>query len=249
MNSPPLIYTFSDIKAASLKAAGIVLEKSLVSVRDKGFFTLVLAGGNTPKLLYQLLASAPFVDKIPWPQTHVFWGDERMAPRDHPDNNATMAFLNLLQAVPVPTSNIFPIPTGEKKAGQAARLYEKTIIDFFELQSIPTNAIHFDLMLLGMGADGHTASLFPGSATLKEKRHLTAAVDGSVMASGLDRVTMTLPLINRSSTILFLVDGARKAHLADSVLGSTQTTKQLPVSLVHAAEEMIWCVSRPTENS
>jgi 6-phosphogluconolactonase len=243
------VHNFTDLASASLKAAEIITSRALECVRNKGYFSLVLAGGSTPKLLYQTLSSPPFSTELPWQHIYFFWGDERMVCHDHPDSNAAMVFQNLLNSSAVLPDNIFPVPTENNKAGHNARLYEKTIIEFFKRKSQTPATLSFDCVLLGMGTDGHTASLFPGSPVLDEKKHFTAAVAAPSMSPSVDRVTMTLPLINRAATILFLIDGNQKGAIADEILSNPVKAQRFPAALVQPAGELIWCISRPTESS
>ncbi len=242
------VHNFTDLAGASLNAAAIITSRALECVRNKGQFSLVLAGGSTPRLLYQALSSPPFSNLLPWEHIYFFWGDERMVAQKHPDSNAGMAARYLFTHLEIPAGNIFPIPTENKKAGHNARLYEKTITEFFKNKSIKEAATTFDCVLLGMGTDGHTASLFPGSPVLDEKKHLTAAVAAPPISPSVDRVTMTLPLINRAATILFLIDGPRKSAIADQILRHPGETR-FPAALIQPAGELIWCISRPTGSS
>jgi 6-phosphogluconolactonase len=159
----------------SLKAAEEFVHRAEEAVQARGIFTIALAGGSTPKSLYTLLASntASFREQVPWNKVHFFWGDERHVPPDHPDSNYRMVQERLLSQVPVPPENVHRIFTENPDPGKAADEYEQVLQDFFELreEKLP----RFDLVLLGMGPDGHTASLFPGSNTIHKQTHLVAA--------------------------------------------------------------------------
>jgi len=210
------------------------------AVSKRGRFTVALSGGSTPKALYQLLVER-YAAKLPWAQIFFFWGDERHVPPDHPDSNYRMAKEALLSKVPVPTENVFRIPTEEKDAVRAAASYEQTLRKFFKLK--PGEFPRFDLILLGMGPDGHTASLFPHTDALQEKTRL-------VVAHGIEkfqayRLTLTLPVINNSACVMFLVTGSDKAAALREVLASDSPADQFPAKLVQPLNgKVIWAVDR-----
>jgi len=197
------------------------------AVGRKGRFTAALSGGTTPLSFYEKM-SAPGRD-LPWDRTHIFLTDERCVPFDHPDSNYGMIDANLLRHVPIPPGNIHPVQTSLEPS-EAAAGYETEMRAFFGLEDgkVPD----FDLIMLGMGEDGHTASLFPGDPALAEKRRLAAAVARS--APEHDRVTMTLPVINRAGTVIFLVEGGNKAAILKTVLDGTGSG--LPAGLVQPSQ-------------
>jgi 6-phosphogluconolactonase len=189
--------------------------------------TVALSGGSTPKVLYQLLAEK-FRDQISWASTHFFWSDERHVPPDHPDSNYRMAHEALLSRVPVPESNVHRIHSENPSAQQAADEYEKTVVP------------RLDLILLGLGTDGHTASIFPGSEVAHETKRLVAAP--WVEKLNTYRITMTLPLLNNGASIVFLVSGAEKAQIVKEVL---EGPKQYPAQFVQPTDgELIWMLDR-----
>ncbi len=175
--------------------------------------TVALSGGSTPKLLFELLAdpNEPFRDQISWHDIHFFWSDERHVPPDHPDSNYRMANEAMLRHVPVPANNIHRVPSENPSAPEAASEYEQTLIEITQ-QSLP----RLDLILLGLGADGHTASIFPGSEVLHETKRLVAAP--WVEKFQTYRITMTLPLLNNGASVVFLVSGSEKASIVKEVL-------------------------------
>jgi 6-phosphogluconolactonase len=200
-------------------------------------FTVALSGGSTPKLLYQLLAdpNEPFREKLPWSNVHFFWSDERHVPPDHPDSNYHMANEALLSHVPVTKENVHRIPSENPSAADAARDYEQTLIDVSK-NSLP----RLDLILLGLGTDGHTASIFPGSEVLHETKRLVAAPRVEKLKTY--RITMTLPLINNAASVLFLVSGAEKAEIVRDVL---QGPKQYPAQYVNPGEgQLLWMLDK-----
>ena len=206
-------------------------------VRDTGRCSLALSGGDTPQPLYRLLASR-FRDRIPWSQVHVFWGDERYVPEDHPDSNYRMTRETLLSHVPCPAANIHPMPTHLRSPDDAARLYERTLREHFG-----SSGPRFDINLLGMGADGHTASIFPGSSAVNERSRWVVGVESS--ATPASRLTLTLPALLQSANIYVLVAGANKADAVRHALGREATPDACPAAgLRQSAGRVIWWLDR-----
>lgn len=200
-------------------------------------FTVALSGGSTPKLLYQLLAdpNEPFRERVQWAQTHFFWSDERHVPPDDPESNYRMANEALLAHVPVPENNVHRIPSENPNAAEAAGDYERTLIEVTN-SSLP----RLDLILLGLGPDGHTASIFPGSQVLNETERLVAAPWVEKLKTY--RITMTLPLINNAAAVMFLVSGADKAEIVREVL---EGPKQYPAQYVNPTNgEFLWMLDK-----
>ena len=204
-----------------------VVARAIDAVARRARFLFCLAGGATPKPLYELLASAPIARRIEWPRVHVFWGDERCVPPDHPESNYRMAREALLDHVPLPATNIHRI-RGEDEPSKAAAAYEELLGDFFGRSetSAPTS---FDLVHLGMGADGHTASLFPGSAAARETRRWVVATPGPQPDSW--RVSLTPVLLNAAEDVTFLISGASKAERLRDVL-EEEPADLLPAQLI-----------------
>ena len=202
---------------------------------SRGRFTAALPGGTTPRGLYRLLAEEPYRSEVPWQQVHLFWGDERCVPPGDPGSNYHMAEEILLRRVPVPPENIHRI-RGELAPDEAARAYARDLEDFF-----CGPHTRFDLMLLGLGSDGHTASLFPGSAALQEETRLVAAAEAHYEDRPASRITLTLPAINTSRHVLFLVAGSSKAEILRQVLSTPGGP--LPAQQVQPrAGELTWLV-------
>ena len=198
-----------------------------VALAQRDSFTVALSGGSTPKILYQVLAEE-FREQIPWSRTQFFWSDERHVPPDHPDSNYRMAYEALLSRVPVPESNVHRVHSENPNAQGAADEYEKIIVP------------RLDLILLGLGTDGHTASIFPGSGVLHETKRLVAAP--WVEKLNTYRITMTLPLLNNGASIVFLVSGADKAAIVKEVL---EGPKIYPAQFVQPINgELIWMLDR-----
>ncbi|MGH9548423.1 MAG: 6-phosphogluconolactonase, partial [Terriglobales bacterium] len=192
-------------------AAAEFADQASQAVRASGRFTVALSGGSTPKTLYSLLATKP---DIPWDKICFFWGDERHVPPDHPESNYRMANEALLSKVPVRPENVFRIHAEEKDAGAAALQYEQNLKEFFRLS--PGQFPRFDLILLGTGPDGHTASLFPGTAALNETQRLVVA--NWVPKFNTHRITFTFPLLNAAACVNFLASGPDKAAILHQVL-------------------------------
>ncbi len=208
------------------------------AVSDKGNFTVALSGGSTPKSLYSLLARGSAA-RFPWDKTFFFWGDERHVPPDHPESNCRMAYEAMLSKVPVPPQNIFRVHAEEKDAQTAATSYEQTVRSFFHLP--PGEFPLFDLTLLGIGPDGHTASLFPGTPALQENRRLVVA--NWVEKFKAHRITMTFPVLNHSACVMFLVSGKDKAEILREVLENPAA--DLPSQKVRPVNgRLLWLVDR-----
>lgn len=224
-------------------AAGHITAAAARAVAERGRFLLVLAGGTTPRGVYEQLASR-HADRLDWQRVRLFWGDERCVPPDHPESNYGMAAAALLEHVPIPPGNLHRIH-GEEPAERAAARYDAELAEFFraatpeELGDKPA----FDLVLLGIGADGHTASLFPRSPAL-EATGWAVAARAPDSAAAAERVTLTLPAINASRECLLLVTGAAKRQVAQQVLrppsGSGHGDSVLPAALVRPRRRSFW---------
>ena len=221
-------------------AAEEVVRLANQAVAERGRFAIALSGGSTPKSLYNLLATNAR-STLPWDHTYFFWSDERHVAPTNPDSNYRMANEAMLSKVPVPAGNIYRVPAENPDAASAAEAYEVSIRKFFQLQ--PGQLPRFDLILLGLGPDGHTASLFPGSAGLKEKSRLVIA--NLVEKLNTHRLTFTLPLINAARCVAFLVSGTDKATVLHSVLEASVPGEQYPAKLVEPSDgTLIWFLDR-----
>jgi 6-phosphogluconolactonase len=228
---------FVDVNELSLRAAEAAVRLINDSVRVQGRFSVALAGGSTPRSLYHLLASQ-FRDQIPWTKVHVFWGDERFVPPDDPQSNYRMARKALLDHVPCPAGNVHPMPTHFSEPELGAKDYEKTLRAYFS-KEWP----RFDLVLLGMGEEGHTASLFPRSSALEEKKRWVIAVKAP--AEPPLRLTLTLPVLTHAANIHFLVAGSNKAEALHQVLTGSPDPKNYPAAGVRPVQgTVIWWVDR-----
>jgi 6-phosphogluconolactonase len=227
------IITVSDPAELAQTATQRFTKMALEAVGSRGRFSAALSGGSTPRALYELLAKSPYRQRMPWEGLHLFWGDERCVPPSDPGSNFRLAEETLIAHVPIPLENIHRVQ-GELEPGAAARAYERTLRDFF-CGPIP----RLDLALLGLGNDGHTASLFPGSAALEETERLVVAVEASYQDRPTHRVTLTLPAINTARQVLFLVSGRDKAEIVRSVLQGPDS--ELPAQRVQpTAGKLTW---------
>lgn len=215
------------------------------AIAAAGRFSVALAGGSTPRSLYGLLAEAPWRNRIDWSRCHFFWGDERCVPPDHPDSNYRMARESLLSRVPLANENVHRM-AGEKAPDSAAREYEQTLRTFFGVTG--SRWPRFDLILLGIGEDGHTASLFPGSEALAESRRLVVAPYVEKLRS--HRLTLTLPVINAAAQVMFLVSGESKSSMVGAILNNETNTETLPVKRVNPKSgRLLWLVDQEAAGS
>lgn len=222
-------------------AAGLITDRILETTARGQLFSIALSGGSTPKSLYELLANpaAEFRARIHWDQVHFFWTDERNVPPDDRDSNYRMAFEAMLSHVPVSPLNVHRVRTEVGDTNDAASDYEKQLCDFFTLE--PGEFPSFDLILLGLGTDGHTASIFPASSLLHERDRLVANPWVESLRSY--RITLTLPVLNNGQLVLFLVSGEEKAKTLRDVLQTQPNPDRLPAQAVNPTKgELLWLV-------
>ena len=203
-----------------------------------GKFAICLSGGSTPRRLYEMLAENPIAARMPWDRVHWFFGDERFVPHTHPDSNLRMVETALFSRAPITRGNIHPIPTEGVTPEKAATDYEQTLQGFYGAASLDSDRPLFGIMLLGLGEDGHTASLFPGNPVLNERRRWTAAVTGG---PGHTRITLTYPALNSSALAAFLVAGQSKRDILARALSGDDS---LPALGVRPAGRLFWFVDR-----
>lgn len=208
----------------------------------EGRFALCLSGGSTPKVLYGLLAAEPFKSRFPWSRTHLFFGDERFVPYGHPDSNYRMVEETLLNHVPVPAAQVHPFPT-DGTPEDAARRYASVLQEFYGAGQLEPARPLFDVTLLGLGEDGHTASLFPGIDALNERSAWTAAVIG---AKPEPRLTLTYPVLESSATVAFLVAGRGKHEI---LMRAMAGDAGLPAANIKPVGELVWFMDRAAEGS
>ena len=240
MTSSVEIRTLTTPQELFAAAAEVVVGAATDAVAQRGRFTIALSGGSTPKSLFNLLATNART-VLPWERMFFFWGDERHVPPTDPDSNYRMAEETMLSKVPVPPGNVFRMAAENPDAAAVAEEYEKTLRKFFALE--PGQVPVFDLILLGMGPDGHTASLFPGTAGLQEKSRLVIANWVEKMKTS--RLTFTLPVLNAARCVTFLVSGTDKAAVLRTVLEGDVPAEQYPAKLVRPTDgKLIWLVDR-----
>lgn len=229
-----LLLVVPDKQALSERALEIVVERINTALETRGVCTLALAGGSTPKPLYEALSLL----NLPWERLHIFWGDERYVSRDHPDSNQGMARQAWLDKIDIPPENIHPMPTDSQDAVLDAQKYETQLQQWFNLtgSEFPT----FDLILLGMGDDGHTASLFPHTAALDVGDRSITLGD----KDGQPRLTFTVPLINHARCVLFLVSGESKRPALAQVFAEVGDARAYPSRLIHPQGELIWLLDQ-----
>lgn len=228
---------FANLDGLSATAAEAVARTLNGVVRANGHCSLVLSGGHTPRTLYALLVTR-WRDEVPWSKVHVFWGDERYVPHDDPRSNYRMAREALLDHVPCPGSQVHPMPTHLADPGEAARAYDATLRGYFG-----GGAPRFDLVLLGMGEEGHTASIFPGSPALTERTRWTLAVNAPAEPSS--RLTLTMAVLTQTAVTYCLVAGADKADAVARVLAPGADPDLHPAAaLQRASGTVTWWVDR-----
>lgn len=232
-----MIRVYPDLEALSHAAAELFAAEAQQAVQERGKFVVALAGGNTPQRTYELLGKEPFREQIPWQNTHFFWGDERCVPANDLRNNARMAHQTLLDHVPVPSEQVHPMVCNGSPR-EAAAEYESLLGVFFD-----TGRPRFDLVLLGLGENGHTASLFPGTSALDEQKRWVTEV--YVAEEGLQRLSLTAMAINQAALVVFLVSGYDKAPILRKVLEKTRDPGGIPAKMIKPVDgRLLWLVDR-----
>lgn len=234
------IRILADPNTIAQAAAAEFLNAARETLQAKDSFSVALAGGSTPKALYGLLVNNPSLESmVPWSKIEFFFGDERHVPPGDPESNFRMASEAMLAKAPINSKQVHRIKGEMDNAAEAAAEYEDDLRESFclETRQIP----RFDLVLLGMGPEGHTASLFPGTKALKEKRRLV--VSNWVGKLHTDRITLTPPVLNRAAFVIFMVHGAEKAPALKAVLEGPYEPDQLPAQLIHPDQgKVLWLV-------
>ncbi|WP_247215416.1 6-phosphogluconolactonase [Synechococcus sp. C9] len=225
-----------DLDTLTAQALMLIQKRVFAAIDQQGRATLVLAGGSTPRRLYEHIATQSW----PWHQIHLFWGDERFVPPDHPDSNYRMVRETWLDRVTFPAGNIHPMPTVPLTPEAAAAAYEQELQAFFALK--PGEFPVFDVILLGMGEDGHTASLFPQTAALQVcDRAVTVGHKGNE-----PRLTLTIPTLNFGRCVIFMVAGANKAHAYRQVTAAQPAGEQYPAALIRPQGGDLWWLVEST---
>jgi 6-phosphogluconolactonase len=236
----PEIIICRDAGELARRAAEQFVALAGAAIARAGRFAVALSGGSTPRALYELLGSAEYRDRVDWSRVHLFWGDERCVPPDHPDSNFRMVQETLLAQLQIPPENIHRM-MGEKEPAEAAAAYERELRQFFALA--PGQRPRFELILLGLGEDGHTASLFPGTAALDETDRWVAAVYVGKLQSY--RLTLTLPVINAAAQISFLVAGQEKSAIVRKLFGTDSDCSKFPAGMVRPVSgHVTWFITQ-----
>ncbi len=230
------IQVFPTLEELSHKAAAIFVDMSKKSIASKEKFSVAVSGGSTPRRFYSLLSSDPYRKRVSWHHVYFFWVDERCVPRDHEDSNFRVVFKTLLSKLSIPEDNINRIK-GEAGPEKGAREYEEIIRKFFGKAGLPA----FDLIILGIGEDGHIASIFPGSKALKKTAKLVVPVYTEKTQK--HRITLTLPVLNNGSRIIILAAGSSKAGILHEILCKSDRMKQYPAGLIQPLRgSILWLV-------
>lgn len=251
---PPRLLIFEDYEALSRVAVENLVFHARNAIAQRGQFTLVLSGGGTPQRLFEFLAQAEYTEQISWPQVYVFWGDERCVPPDQPGSNYKQAFDAFLSKVPIPAGNIYRI-RGELPPEEAAEDYARQLRDFAATpdrssQDLSGVAPRFDLVLLGMGNDGHTASLFPGPISEQEQTATVIPATAVYEDRPAQRISLTPRIINAARNVFFLATGAAKAETLHAVLNGPRDpvflqTNRFPAQRIQPTDgQVTWFVDR-----
>jgi len=237
----PEIEVLPEARALAEYAARKFITLAAEAISRGGKFSAALSGGSTHQRMYTLLGKPGYASQIDWPKVHIYWGDERCVPAEHPDSNFAMTRQALLDRVGIPAENIHRIE-GELEPALAAIRYEAELKATFGSQNFP----RFDLVLLGLGEDGHTASLFPGSPALNEHERWVVNVEHITPPPPLvRRITLTLPVLNAAAQVIFLVSGSSKAERLRQVLSDSREPNPLPAQLIIPANgNLLWLVDR-----
>ncbi|CUH97291.1 hypothetical protein P22_3418 [Propionispora sp. 2/2-37] len=231
-----MINVYADPRELCLAAAELFTSQALTAISKRGDFRVALSGGSTPRQLYEELAKPFWRDRINWEKVLIFWGDERHVPAGDALSNQNMTRKALLDHIPIPAGNIFPIPFAES-ADAAARQYETTLHKLFP--DLPV----FDLVLLGLGEDGHTASLFPGNKVLKEQTRWVCSA--RPLSGGPERVTLTYPVINQAASICFLVTGSNKAGIVRQIMEGNGSAVSYPAQKISPVNgQLTWLLDQ-----
>jgi 6-phosphogluconolactonase len=245
------IVVCSDATALAAAAADRIIAAAHAAIAQRGRFTLALSGGSTPERTYKLLGQNPRIGQIDWSRTWLFFGDERCVPHGDPRSNFHLASESLLKPAGIAPDHVFAIPTASRSPVQSAADYESLLRKFFDSSTThQAENLHkfpsFDLILLGLGDDGHTASLFPGKPTLEEHEVCITWSPPGVLSPPVDRVTFTFPLINAAQEVMFLVSGAAKATIVHEVLDAPPDVHKHPASGVRPTDgKLTWLLDVP----
>ncbi|MBU0514031.1 MAG: 6-phosphogluconolactonase [Proteobacteria bacterium] len=235
------IRRFNDLAGLSRFAAEMIHQEATAAAALDKKFSMALSGGRTPRTLYNLLAEEPFGPSLPWGSVHLFWSDERCLPPDSPDSNVGLAREVLISGINIPAENVHQPRLSDHDCAVAAAEYEAELARFFRPE--PGAWPVFDLILLGLGMDGHTASLFPGDAALNDNERWVTRVDGKTASPPMPRLTLTLPVINSARTVVFLVSGDEKLGVVEAILGRAEAATRYPAAMVRPTGRLVWLLN------
>jgi 6-phosphogluconolactonase len=238
MSERPRKLTIVPDAAALAQEAATRLLARLAEPRER--LAVALTGGSSPEGLYRLLASEPYRSQIPWQRVHWFWGDDRFVPQSDERSNAGAARRLFLDRVPAPPATLHAIPTDAENADEAARRYEAELRAFYGADQLDPGRPLFDVVLMGVGSDGHTASLFPGQPQVEETRRWVVGVPQAGLEPFVPRVSLTLPALASTRDMLFLVTGRSKRE----ILGRVLSGANLPAARAHSQGDLMWLVDR-----
>jgi 6-phosphogluconolactonase len=222
------------------RALHVLLDAARSAVASRGVFHVAVSGGHTPRLLFQLLGQSAEARSLAWDKVHLFWADERYVPPDHPDSNFRLVAETLLAAVPIPVANVHRVITEAGTPCDAAQSYEQTLCEVFRIRGDPVPS--FDLMVLGMGPDGHTASLFPYSFAVADVEHRVCVVS---RPEGPCRITLTAPVLRASRQIVVLVSGRDKAAILGDVFSSEPDPLRYPIHVLWPVlDRVLWLMDQ-----
>ena len=234
---------FATVHELAADAAARYCNAARAAVAARGRFCVVLPGGRTPAALFAALRSTPWVERAPWRESHFFWSDERCVPADHADSNYGLAQRELLTHVPIPAGHVHRAPTELGAPEQAAAAWEHALREFFGPSAGGSAFPEFDLVMLGIGPDGHTASLFPGAPALDVSERWVAATD-PMGKPPVSRLTLTLPVLNHARGVMFLAAGPDKRAVVDSITGAAEAARaKYPAARVNPPRAPVWLYS------
>jgi len=234
------VQLLTGLEEASRFAADYTAKLARQAVQDRGVFYLAVSGGATPRRYFEMLAAQSGAGAIAWDKCHIFWADERFVPHDDALSNYLLAKQAWLARIAIPAANIHPVPTNEPDPQAAAEAYETLLR---QVMGAGGDFPRFDLVHLGLGSDGHTASLFPGDPALLEKTRWTASVPMAGLKPKVPRITLTLPALNAAERALFLISGEYKIALAERILSGRETAS-LPAAMVAPKGGTVWVVAQ-----
>ncbi len=232
---------YDTLETLSIEAAKIISDLIKETLKKQEIFTLALSGGHSPKRLYEILGEMPYMETIKWNRVRIFWSDERFVAGDDPQSNYNMAKTPLILKVPVPKENVYRMRTETLSLEKAAQLYEEQLKEFFpESDEVPS----FDLLLLGMGTDGHTASLFPKSPALEERERWVVGVSNPNVEPH-ERITLTFPILNRAKNTIFVVAGDGKKKIIDEIAKDPEeAAKRYPAAMLKPRGKVLWMAEK-----